>query len=82
MNRYCSRLYRKVCLEINSGLTTKEKEEFLFYCRDVLPDAITENSSILTTLSELKVGILKYLRMFSLTPKLRHSYENESVIFR
>ena len=54
MNRYCSRLYRKVCLEINSGLTTKEKEELLFYCRDVLPDAVTENSSILTTLTELQ----------------------------
>ena len=54
MNRYCSRLYRKVCLEINSGLTTKEKEELLFYCRDVLPVAVTKNSSILTTLSELQ----------------------------
>ena len=69
MNRYCSRLYRKVCLEINSGLTTKEKEEFLFYCRDVLPDAVTENSSILTTLSELKVGILKIFKNVQPHPK-------------
>ena len=42
MNEYCSHLYRKACLDVAGGLTTKEREAFLFYCRDVLPDSIAD----------------------------------------
>ena len=42
MNKYCSHLYRKTCLDVAGGLTTKEREAFLFYCRDVLPASIAD----------------------------------------
>lgn len=42
MYMFCSHLYRKACLDVASGLTTKEREAFLFYCHDVLPASIAD----------------------------------------
>ena len=42
MNTLCSNIYRKSCLNVANGLTTKERQAFLFFCSDILPASIAD----------------------------------------
>ena len=73
MNRYCSRLYRKFCLDLKNGLTANEKEDFLFYCRDFIPEGILEHCTFLNALTELEHS---HILLFGNTSFLKHFLED------